>query len=1142
MKTKVTGTKERNNNMRFITKLFSMVALMFASAGLMADPVAKVGDTEYDTIEAAIAAWNQGSTLTLLQDVEVSYKVEKTFTIHPGSAPSYILVLGTHRWVTKGADAFYFFVTGDYGICGDNGLKVYATGEGGITVDSSKYCFHPVDDSSVVKTVKDNSGNQKGLRMGIYVNGGVYDGGFLKTDNNYNAYNTSRFYLNDNGAEGQLVVNGKIDCHRSHIEFYGGTYNGTIANYCYGGTQYDSFSSGTKFKSLPTASNQSGKSTTFYQMNGNWLYYDGEYWCVMETVSNPGAYVDISYLTKLTGWTATATHSKVGTTTVQYSTVKDKIYCHDATDFISKVDKITICKDSDANKEIVNSLGKTFTLVRENESVYSGMVTTLSPMKVDAQTDGATTVYTVVVDEEKLVATVRSSQASSILTYYDDAAKAMDAVKYGYCVTLYKDCSIDKEVTCSKAGTALVIEIENGAAYTGVVSANVGFVLSTSIDPVTGTITYTASVDPAFAQAKIGDVYYLTVQDAISSAPSGSEIVLNKDVTVSSYVSVSKKVTINLSGHTFTTANRAGGVLYAQKGSDVTIIDSVAPAGSMSNTAERYNDNYYLIRAQDGAKVTVAAGNYSSKANLFNIYQKTQYVKASTINIIGGTFVGTLSCGDGSTLAITGGTFDHDPAAFIPVDSGKIARDNGDGTWTVQDPDIHVDTKTEPETREVVIESKEPLTEEQQAKAASEVETIKTNLVEALIDPVVASADTGIKGTVTEESKQEIVKALEKNAAEQGLTEAAKEQIQKNIDEFLDEESDSNSSSNFLNIAVQAVDTKIVASDTTVASVEAKATVVVYEVKPIIETVVSNTVGGVTEVKVVTAIIPNETVKELAEQGRPMTFNLPIEDPQATCATVKHVSAEPDKYPTETFTCPVWEQGGKRYITISVAHFSTFEVSTSGAVLVDSDETIGITKLDRMTAGFVSFGVPYTKSGVTTETKATLGQLLVTGVQSGEFGRSWVPGWDDMNNYKPIKLDTAVTPGQPFWYERAADSLVPLTLAGYTKETLVTTGAASTTDRPGLSNFVNPKKEAFDVLAVLTSTPADGDQIVIEGDTTRYFYEGGWKKRVPGAVLKEASGVTVRGVPTTEAVTSIPVAKGRTFWYISMKTAASVEW
>ena len=57
---------------------FMMTGSVFAAEG----NVAKVGNTEYKTIDEAIAAWTNGTTLTLLADVTLSDVVTLKSTEH----------------------------------------------------------------------------------------------------------------------------------------------------------------------------------------------------------------------------------------------------------------------------------------------------------------------------------------------------------------------------------------------------------------------------------------------------------------------------------------------------------------------------------------------------------------------------------------------------------------------------------------------------------------------------------------------------------------------------------------------------------------------------------------------------------------------------------------------------------------------------------------------------------------------------------------------------------------------------------------------------------------------------------------------------------------------------------------------------
>jgi len=489
------------------------------------------------------------------------------------------------------------------------------------------------------------------------------------------------------------------------------------------------------------------------------------------------------------------------------------------------------------------------------------------------------------------------------------------------------------------------------------------------------------------------------------------------------------------------------------------------------------------------------------------------------------------------------GVFSYKPAKEDVADD-KVIVDNGDGTWTVQVSEIHVNTDSDPTLRDVEVETTKSLTEDEQKKVAENIGSIKTNLVESVAnDSVVASSNTGISGALTEETKGELIASLEADAEAKNLTADAVAQIADSVDALLNGE-ETTSASNFLDIAVSKFDAKVTSEND---AVTAKVTTVVYEVTPIIETVVSNVTAQGTTYEVVQSVIPNSTVKEMADNGSPMSFNLPVDDPKATSAKVLHHSSEPDVYPDEEFVLPVWtdESTGKRYVTVTVSHFSFFEITPSSSVLMTEEETIGIYRLPDEASGEVSFGVPFTMSGTNAAVALPIGGLVVTGRRSADGARVWTAGKDDTNEYASVASADALAPGKAVWYSRAADPDVPLAVAGYVVTNGITTaGAATATARPGLTLFANPyRAEIPDVAAKLSATPAEGDQIVVEGDSTRYVYSNGaWCRLSLGSVAHSNDTVKIRTESTLVPVSAIPLPAGKTFWYAGKTTVQSVKW
>ena len=83
------------------------------------------------------------------------------------------------------------------------------------------------------------------------------------------------------------------------------------------------------------------------------------------------------------------------------------------------------------------------------------------------------------------------------------------------------------------------------------------------------------------------------------------------------------------------------------------------------------------IAVSQGSVVTIKSGHYESSKYAIYAFGSG----GSVIEVNGGTFIGELKVNPGDTLVINGGTFDHDPSAFLGFE--RTATDNGDGTWTV---------------------------------------------------------------------------------------------------------------------------------------------------------------------------------------------------------------------------------------------------------------------------------------------------------------------------------------------------------------------------------------------------------------------------------------------------------------------------
>ena len=213
--------------------IFALVAMLLSFVSPAFAQVAKVGNTEYATIDEAIANWTNGTTLTLLADVTLSDVIKLSSTEH------HILDLGTYTMTAKkGSGNLGFLSNKDAIEIVNNGrssasyaldIKADATNPGGITASGK----------AVVKTTG-KSGVQDRPIIRFY--NGVFTGTNVIYHSGSNGTNCPQFWFY--GGE----FNGTIYANRAKFCFYGGTFNGSLSISV--DSSADALVSGGKFKSL----------------------------------------------------------------------------------------------------------------------------------------------------------------------------------------------------------------------------------------------------------------------------------------------------------------------------------------------------------------------------------------------------------------------------------------------------------------------------------------------------------------------------------------------------------------------------------------------------------------------------------------------------------------------------------------------------------------------------------------------------------------------------------------------------------------------------------------------------------------------------------------------------------------------------
>ncbi len=177
---------------------------VFPAGGLTLKSVAKVGSTEYTTIDEAIANWANNSTLTLLDNVTLSDVITIKSTEH------HILDLGTYTMTAASKkDAIQVENNGRSSASYALDIKADATNPGGI-VASGK---------AVVRT-SGKSGVKDRPIIRFY--GGVFNGSYIVYHSGSNGTNCPQFYFYGGDFTGTIYAN------RALFQFYGGTFHGSL--------------------------------------------------------------------------------------------------------------------------------------------------------------------------------------------------------------------------------------------------------------------------------------------------------------------------------------------------------------------------------------------------------------------------------------------------------------------------------------------------------------------------------------------------------------------------------------------------------------------------------------------------------------------------------------------------------------------------------------------------------------------------------------------------------------------------------------------------------------------------------------------------------------------------------------------------
>ena len=188
-----------------------------------ARPVAKVGNTEYTSIDEAIAAWTNGTTLTLVSNVTLNDVITLKSTEH------HILNLGTYTLTAaSGKHAIEITCNGRTNASYALTVNADANNPGGITAAGKSCIYYKKSDSTKDRPI-------------ILINNGVFTGSYSINSSSNGNTNCPQIWINGG------VFNSYMNLTKNMLKVSGGTFHAAIN--CTGDSSAYRQISGGRFKS-----------------------------------------------------------------------------------------------------------------------------------------------------------------------------------------------------------------------------------------------------------------------------------------------------------------------------------------------------------------------------------------------------------------------------------------------------------------------------------------------------------------------------------------------------------------------------------------------------------------------------------------------------------------------------------------------------------------------------------------------------------------------------------------------------------------------------------------------------------------------------------------------------------------------------
>lgn len=273
--------------------------------------------------------------------------------------------------------------------------------------------------------------------------------------------------------------------------------------------------------------------------------------------------------------------------------------------------------------------------------------------------------------------------------------------------------------------------------------------------------------------AAVGDIQYVSLDQAIQAATSGQTVKLRQDVTLRKPLIIDKAITLEGNGKTITGQKNSSDVFLKVIGNDVTLQNLKAKDFGGSAVVTQGDTNLTITGCtfgQAGAEVkngvSVNTGTGASTVTMQNttiaatdaIVELTPGTDTgtSTVNIESGYYTGGFKINPGSTdgkdctIEVSGGYFTENPSAYIADSKAAVAQTNVIAGvtyyYTVENAKVDVPTDIVTSTPSVEVSGEADITKEDVVSAIENKDTTES-LAYAATN---LGNDTSVVGTETQ--------------------------------------------------------------------------------------------------------------------------------------------------------------------------------------------------------------------------------------------------------------------------------------------------------------------------------------------------------------------------------------------------------